>query len=340
MSKSFVYTSIFAPYFHQYLREKESFGQKAEQIKWTLREFDRFFLQTGQKTLYISSDMVRSWAETRTNDSCSTLYHKYSVLTDFCRYMCLLGHECFIPRLPRKKRNDNFTPVIFTHEQMRDIFNACDNLVMKEHHTTSIMFIIPALLRLLYSTGIRISEALSILNRDVDFERHVILLNRTKNKCQRLAPINESLEQILKQYISYRDRIPVINVANPDKHLFISTAGKACSRRTVLAYFYRILEECGIPRRCDQRGPRLHDVRHTTGVHSLIKLTSEGSDFNVFLPLLAALMGHKNVIDTEHYLRLTKEAYPEILNMNAEISSDIYNIVTSKLLIDYENRDD
>ena len=232
MSKSFVYTSIFAPYFHQYLREKESFGQKAEQIKWTLREFDRFFLQTGQKTLYISSDMVRSWAETRTNDSCSTLYHKYSVLADFCRYMCLLGHECFIPRLPRKKRNDNF------------------------------------------------------------------------------------------------------------KHLFISTAGKACSRRTVLAYFYRILEECGIPRRCDQRGPRLHDVRHTTGVHSLIKLTSEGSDFNVFLPLLAALMGHKNVIDTEHYLRLTKEAYPEILNMNAEISSDIYNIVTSKLLIDYENRDD
>jgi site-specific recombinase XerD len=219
---------------------------------------------------------------------------------------------------------------------MNNIFNAIDRLVMKQHHAKSIMFILPALMRVLYSTGMRIGEALSILNKDVDFERHVIILNNTKNRCQRLAPINESLECVLKQYIIYRNRIPVVNVANPDSHLFVSTTGKPCNRGKVLTYFHRILDACGIPRCCDQRGPRLHDVRHTSCIHSLIKLTMKGGEFYNLLPLLAAFMGHKKVLDTENYLRLTKEAYPEILNINTEVSSEIFSTLTSKLTTVYE----
>jgi len=209
---------------------------------------------------------------------------------------------------------------------------------MKEHQAKSILFILPALLRVLYSTGIRIGEALSVQNKDIDFERHVIVLNKTKNRCQRLAPINESLECVLKQYINYRNRIPVANIANPESYLFVSTTGRACTRRAVLTYFHRILALCDIPRHCDRRGPRLHDVRHTGGVHALIKLIKEGGDIYSFLPLLATFMGHKKVLDTETYLRLTQEVYPEILQMNAEITSEIYSSLTSKLITDYENR--
>jgi len=340
MSKSFVYTSIFASFFHNYLLEKESLGKKTDQLKWILLEFDRFFLQTGQEALFISSDMVTQWAKTRINDSNRTLYQKYSVLAGFCRYMCLLGHECYIPILPRKKNNNNFIPSIFTHSQMENIFNVCDNLVMKEHHSKSILFIIPALMRLLYSTGIRISEALSIKNKDVDFDRHVIVLNMTKNRCQRLAPINESLESVLKQYICYRNKIPISNVANKDSHLFVSTMGKACSRKTVLNYFHRIIAECGIHRHCDQRGPRVHDIRHTSGVHALVQLTRGGGDIYSTLPVLASFLGHKKVLDTETYIRLTQERYPEVLNMNNENLSTIYSTITPKFIINYENRND
>ena len=304
-----------------------------------LLEFDKFFTQTSKKELFISAGDVKNWAATRTCDKPNTLYQKYCAMADFCHYMCLLGYECYIPRRP-KKCCANYAPTIFTHEQMRAIFNVCDNLIMKEHHAQSIMIIMPALIRILYSIGIRISEALSVLNKDVDFERRVIVLNNTKNRCQRLAPVNETLEQVLRQYISYRNRIPTPGVANPDSHLFVSATGKPCSRRTVLKYFHRIIEECGIPRRCDQRGPMVHEIRHSAAVHSLIKLTHAGMDIYCSLPLLATFMGHKKVLDTETYVRLTQEMYPEVLKMNAEVTDQVYSFISSKLNQDYENRCD
>jgi len=339
MNKLFKYTSIFAPYIESYILGKELQGFKVVQLKWMLLEFDKFFTRISKKELYISSDDITNWAITRTFDKLNTLYQKYCAMAGFCRYMCLCGYECYIPRRPRK-RSTNYTPTIFTHEQIENIFNACDNMVMKEHHAQSIMIAMPAILRLLYSTGIRISEALSILNKDVDFDRKVIVLNDTKNRHQRLAPINESLRQVLMQLIEYRNRIPVAGIANANSHLFVSTTGKNIARKTVLTYFHRIIEKCGIPRRCNHRGPMVHEIRHTAAVHSLVELTQSGVDIYTSLPLLATFMGHKKVLDTEAYLRLTQEMYPDLLKMNAEITDRVYSLILTKLQKDYENRCD
>lgn len=337
MNKLFEYTSVFAPYIENYILEKELQGFKVTQLKWMLLEFDKFFTQTSKTDLLISSEDIKSWAMTRDSDKANTLYQKYCAMAGFCRYMSLLGHECYIPRRPRK-RATNYMPTIFTHEQMNGIFNVCDNMVMKEHHIESIMIIMPALLRVLYSTGIRISEALSLLNKEVDFDRKVIILNDTKNRCQRLAPINESLQQVLRQYIEYRNKIPVPRIADANSHLFVSTIGKSASRRTVLTYFHRIIEKYGILRRCNQRGPMVHEIRHTAAVHALAKLTQSGLDIYTSLPLLSTFMGHKKVLDTEMYLRLTQEMYPDILKMTAEITDRVYSLIFSKLQQDYENR--
>ena len=339
MNKKFEYKSIFAPFFDLHIEEKEMQGYRVSQLKWMLLEFDRFFVTISKKELFISSGDIKNWADTRINDKQNTLYQKYNAIAGFCRYMSLLGYECYIPN--RKRRyGTNYIPTIFTHEQIQNIFTACDNMVMKEHHTSSIMIIIPVLMRVLYSTAIRISEALSIRNKDVDFKRRVIVLNDTKNRSQRLAPINDSLEQVLMQYIHYRNMIPMSGIDNPDSHLFVSLKGKPCSRSTVLYYFRFILEKCGIPRRCDQRGPMVHEIRHTAAVHSLIKLTKAGKDIYCSLPLLSTFMGHKKVLSTENYIRLTQEMYPEVLKINGEYTNHIYSSIIPKLKQNYENTND
>jgi len=323
MNKLFNYSSVFAPFIENYIYEKELQGYKVTQLKWILLEFDKFFAQTSKKDLFISYEDIKYWASTRTSDKPNTLYQKYCAIAKFCRYMCLLGYECYIPT-PPKKRVSNYTPTIFTHKQIKVIFKTCDNMFMREHHAKSIMIIIPALFRVLYSTGLRVSEALSLLNKDVDFTRKVIVLNDTKNRSQRLAPVNESLELVLRQYICYRNKLPVYGIAHPNSPLFVSTTGKPCSRRTVLTYFHRIIEECGIPRRCDQRGPMVHEIRHSAAVHALVKLTQDGVDIYTSLPLLATFMGHKKVRDTEKYVRLTSEMYPELLSDVNSICSYVF----------------
>ena len=167
-------------------------------------------------------------------------------------------------------------------------------------------------MRLLYSTGIIISEALAILNKDIDFERHLIILNKTRNGNQRLAPINNSLEVVLKQYLKYRDKIPVPSIEYQKSHLFVSSAGKPCARKTVLSWFHKILKESNIPYTGNQQGPRIHDLRHTATVHSLIQLTNEGLDIYCSLPILSTFIGHRKIHSTEYYLRLTQEIYSDI----------------------------
>ena len=71
------------------------------------------------------------------------------------------------------------------------------------------MMVIPVLLRTLYSTAIRIGEAINLRNQDIDFEGHTIVLDNTKNGRQRLAPLNESLKSFatihpLQKYVTSR----------------------------------------------------------------------------------------------------------------------------------------
>lgn len=87
----------------------------------------------------------------------------------------------------------------------------------------------PALCRLLYSTGIRIGEALAIKNEDVDFVNSVIYINKSKNGQQRLVAINKSLSIVLQQYINFRNKIPVDGVNSPEHHFFVTQRGRHAS---------------------------------------------------------------------------------------------------------------
>ena len=62
----------------------------------------------------------------------------------------------------------------------------------------SSFFIMPSLLRMLYGTGIRIGEALSLLNEDINLEEEYFILRDTKNGKDRIVPFSTSLAEVLK----------------------------------------------------------------------------------------------------------------------------------------------
>src|SRR5680860_1145024 len=188
MSEAFNYGSIFAPYFRDFVKMKQDLGHQALRTKWILLEFDRFFTDIGAEDLYITGELIEQWRGTRINDGQRTIYTKYSVWSQFSKYMCNLGRECYIPRLPKAVARNSFTPYIFSHKEIGDIFRACDSLRLYDNRMSTILFVVPAVVRLLYGTGIRVSEALSLKNGDIDLKNDCITLRRTKMGKNGLRP--------------------------------------------------------------------------------------------------------------------------------------------------------
>ena len=323
MSKQIVFTSIFAPYFNSFLQMKEQMGFSRTGFQNMFKELDRFFVNTGTTELYITREQIYAWSKTRTNDKARTQYDKHSIIRQFCRYMCHLGYECYIHRLPRQNW-PSFIPYIFSHEQMECIFQASDKLTLPNRCMTSVLIAIPCLIRLLYSTGMRIGEALSLKNEDINLTQKHILLKQTKNQVERLLPICPSLFEVLKQYMAYRDRMPVKGMSNPTGFFFVSTTGNPIGKGSVGRWFREILMQCGIPRRSDGQGPRIHDLRHTAAVHSLMKMVKDGTDIYCAMPILSVFLGHKSLKGTETYVRLTTEMYPDILRMESSLASSVF----------------
>lgn len=104
---------------------------------------------------------------------------------------------------------------------------------------------------------------------------------------------------------------------------FISPSGLPLNQSRVYAWFRIILRKCSIPH-CAKKGPRVHDLRHTFAVHSLMRQVRNGADIYCTLPILSVFLGHKKLSDTETYVRLTQEIYPDVLKLEISITKFLY----------------
>lgn len=323
MSEMFNYRSVLAPYMNSLLEMKASAGVSGQRIKWILKEFDDFAISEALTDPHLTSDFIAKWRATRVADCESTLYAKHSVWHQLTTLMSRRGCQCQIPRLPKYQKAD-FTPYIFTQTQMDAIFTACDAYRLYDVRMGTSLIAMPALLRMLYGTGARISEALSIVNEDVHLDEGYIHLRKTKNGTERIVPVSTSLHEILSEYLMYRDRMPIAGISGPKHAFFVKADGTSVNAGAVYQFFRKLLDQCGIPFKGNHHGPRVHDLRHTFAVHSLVQMDHNGVDLYTGLPILSACLGHHSLSSTEQYVRLTYAMYPELQQQCSPINAFVY----------------
>jgi len=319
----FNYQSIYAPFFKQFIAIKKGMGFVPLQTEWIFLELDSFFQNNKIKIIGITKQQIEEWRATRINDTSATIYTKYSTLSQFCKYMCKVGHDCYIPRLPVTPKN-SFTPHIFTNKEIEEIFQACDHLQLYDKNLSTALFMMPSIIRLLYGTGLRISEALSLENRDVDFNKCCLYIRKSKNGEERIAPLSATLVNVLKEYLQYRNQMPVPLLYDDNRPFFVSPTGSSCIQGTVYKWFRKVLTTSGIPHQGDHKGPCVHSLRHTFAVHSLVKMAKSGLDLYCSLPLLSTCLGHKSLKSTDRYVRLTAEMYQDLLKDEKGICAYIF----------------
>lgn len=304
--------SVFAPYINDYISLKRSLGYKYEEEERSLHIFDRFILDQGHVSLGLTKEIADKWADRRHNEAELTIYNKVLVVKQLAEYIRDQGITTYVPKLP-KYPGCTFIPYIYSHEEMNAIFLACDNLKMRCRNVYSSLLIMPCLLRLLYGTGVRISEALSLKNKDVNISERYLTLKDTKNGKERLVPMSSSLTAVCKDYLAHRDKLSVNELNRKNGPFLVSLNGEVCKHAAVHRYFLKVLEMAGIPFTGNRKGPRIHDIRHTFACHSFLKLSDEGLDLYCSWPYLSTYLGHQSLESTEQYIRLTSQMYPELL---------------------------
>ena len=197
MAEQFNYSSVLSPYIKRMLEIRKSMGIVDSRVRWILKEFDDFANSIGLQEPHITEEFVKRWHKSRISDKEITIYGKYLVLRQLTSLMCRNGCVCYIPIIPKQPKSE-FTPYIYTHDQISQLFTAADSSRLFNNCMKTAIISMPVILRLLYSTGMRVSEALYMRNEDVNLDSGYIHLRKTKNRCERIVHIGGSMVIVIK----------------------------------------------------------------------------------------------------------------------------------------------
>jgi integrase/recombinase XerD len=249
---------------------------------------------------------------------------RYHTINAFYRFAMKREYVATSP-MPRTKPTPppDFIPYLYSEDDMRRLIAA----VGARHEEDWLVRpqTVRVLLLLLYATGLRISEALTLDLHDVDLRQAVLTIRETKFYKTRLVPIGPDLLDVLRRY---RDRRDGTVCRTPSDPFLSDRRGHRILRQTAELIFKRVRAQAGLVRDPGKTyGPRLHDFRHTFAMNRFITWYREGQNVQRLLPHLATYLGHHSVRETQRYLQatsaLTMEAglrflrYAEVPNENA-----------------------
>jgi len=162
-------------------------------------------------------------------------------------------------------------------------------------------------------TGMRVNEALSLKRHDVDLENAVLIVRNTKNGRDRQLPVNKDTAAQLASYASLRDRL----VETKSPRFFIKEDGKPAGDCGARYNFAQVSRNVGLrsPQAFNRhgRGPRIHDLRHSFAVHTILDWFREGRDIEAEMYKLSTYLGHSEPKHTFWYI----EAVPELMQLAA-----------------------
>ena len=295
------FISIFKNEFDEFVKYKKSMGYdyNKKTIYW-YDKLDKYFNDNNLDKKEISEELYNNWLMKRENESNNTHALRYTAVRQFCTYLIQNNYKSvyYFDEYNIKYKKE-FIPHIYTNDEIVDIFKL----------SADVDITFEVIVKMLYSTGLRISEALSIEIDNVNLNNGQINIINGKNNVSRIIVLSDSMNDKLKEYINSK-------IYFDTKYLF-SSKGKKYSYKKVRINYCKILDTLNIK-------ARIHDLRHTFAVNSLNQMVQKGYDIYTSLPLLSQYMGHKRIESTEYYLRFIEKYYDDVTNSISRYCGNIY----------------
>ena len=282
-----------------YLSLRRSLGYQLERPEKLLGQFLDYLDERGAST--ITTDLALSWARLPHDASPLWWAHRLTVVRGFAGYLHVLDEVHEVPPtdvLPWKSHRAN--PFLYTDAEIAALLRAAAMLRFPLGVATY-----RTLIGLLVVTGMRVGEAIDLDADDFDNDRGVLLIRKGKGGATRQLPLHASTTAAVRAYLQRRDRRSTARTTA----LLISPAGTRLLYCNVQWTFQKLLRQAGIEARSSSCRPRIHDLRHSFAVSSLLDAYTRDLDIDRRLTLLATYLGHRSPAGTYWYL----SAAPELL---------------------------
>jgi integrase len=164
------------------------------------------------------------------------------------------------------------------------------------------------LIGLLAATGLRVGEAIGLDRGDFDPASGTVTVREAKFGKSRLIPLHPTAVAAVSGYLHRRDEL-LPAPASPA--LLVSLRGTRLRYNDVWRTVHHIIEQAGLTPRSASCRPRIHDLRHSFAVATVLDGYTRGDDVQALLPRLATYLGHADPKHTYWYL----SAAPELLTL-------------------------
>lgn len=317
---TFCFPAVYRGIAMEYVDHKHSLGFKYSYHEQSRVNHMLAFIYANSKSdpvLALQPELVNAYASKKGNESARNLHTRQSHIRQFALFLNLKGIPAYVYPKELVKTTEDFVPYIFTKDEIGRILHVADEIGPNKNKFVNTPYIYPAVFRMLYGCGLRVSEALALKREHVDLNSAVLIIMNGKNNVSRLVPISESLRQYLMVYDSKIERAE-------NQYFFPALRNERYSPQTILNQFRSLEKKAGIAQLSNGKYPRLHDLRHTFSVHALEQMINKGMDPYCSLPLLSTYLGHKGIESTEKYLRLTKQYFIDILQFSQKDAEKIF----------------
>lgn len=286
-----------------YLRLRRALGFKLEEHGRLLPQLVDYLESVGART--VLSELAIAWA--RLPQDAQPVYWaaRLTVARRFAAYMKAIDPLTELP--PR----DVFaigqrrpTPYLWSQQEVSRLLQASRMLTPSLRAATH-----EALFGLLAVSGMRVGEAIALSRDRVDLSAGVITITEAKFGRSRLVPLHKTATEALSRYAAVCENL-CPNPKSPS--FFLSPTGTQLTYSTVRDTFVAVSTAAGI--RTEAVQPRMHGLRHSFAVGTLLGWQRSGADVAVGMPALSDYLGHVHPARTYWYLSAT----PELMGLAAD----------------------
>jgi integrase len=293
------------PALNDYLTMRRTLGYKLLRSEKLLIDFINYVEAAASERVTI--DLAVAWATLPVSGDASWWSGRLSVVRGFATFLRTLDAATEVPPtdlLPG--RSHRAVPYLYSDEDVAALVGAAKILSSPLRVLTY-----RTMLPLLAVTGMRVGEAIRLDRDDLDFEHGLLTVWRSKFGKSRELPLHPTTLDALRAYLR---RLDQLHPGSKARSLFISTAGTRLLYCNVNWTFLRLVREAGLKPRSAACRPRLHDLRHSFAVRTVIDAYRTDIDVAARLPLLSTYLGHVHPANTYWYL----SAAPELLALAGE----------------------